>query len=479
MSDAERVLQLSLISHTNAGKTTLARTLLRRDVGEVLDQAHVTETSERFVMLELPARDASDPGGRIMLWDTPGFGDSTTLLRELEGRDDPLGWLAEQSFDRVEQLPLYSSQQAVLNVVEHADVVLYLVNASEEPGMAGYVEPEMQILGWIDRPVIVVLNQTGAPSNSDGRGKAEQRWRWHLASHAAVRDVISLDAFTRCWVQEGLLLLRLQALVPELHQGLMTRLLEQWRDENLETLTASARTLAELLWKAARDSEPAAEGWIARVGQRGPTRALAARLAAATRAASDQLIAAHRLEGDSAAWARGALEDVSVPGQRPDPRRAGVVGGVVGGLMGGLAADLASAGLSLGGGAIAGAILGGLGLGGLAWAYEQLGSGATPRVVWSKEFLQRFNQECLLRYLAVAHFGRGSGPWQERQTPEIWTPLVEAVSQRHAGSLARCVASARGSTDAELPPELVSSLDQALRDCLMDLYPGTERFLGS
>ena len=37
---------LSLISHTNVGKTTLARTLLRRDVGEVLDQAHVTEVSE-------------------------------------------------------------------------------------------------------------------------------------------------------------------------------------------------------------------------------------------------------------------------------------------------------------------------------------------------------------------------------------------------------------------------------------------------
>jgi len=33
---------LSLISHTNVGKTTLARTLLRRDVGQVLDQPHVT-----------------------------------------------------------------------------------------------------------------------------------------------------------------------------------------------------------------------------------------------------------------------------------------------------------------------------------------------------------------------------------------------------------------------------------------------------
>lgn len=39
------VVTLSLISHTNAGKTTLARTLLRRDVGEQGDQPHVTDTS--------------------------------------------------------------------------------------------------------------------------------------------------------------------------------------------------------------------------------------------------------------------------------------------------------------------------------------------------------------------------------------------------------------------------------------------------
>ena len=37
---------LSLISHTNAGKTTLLRTLLRQDVGEIADRAHVTVESK-------------------------------------------------------------------------------------------------------------------------------------------------------------------------------------------------------------------------------------------------------------------------------------------------------------------------------------------------------------------------------------------------------------------------------------------------
>ena len=46
------VVTFSLISHTNVGKTTLARTLLRRDVGDVLDREHVTDTNQRHSMLE-------------------------------------------------------------------------------------------------------------------------------------------------------------------------------------------------------------------------------------------------------------------------------------------------------------------------------------------------------------------------------------------------------------------------------------------
>ena len=43
---APTTIALSLVSHTNVGKTTLARTLLGRDIGEVRDAAHVTEAAE-------------------------------------------------------------------------------------------------------------------------------------------------------------------------------------------------------------------------------------------------------------------------------------------------------------------------------------------------------------------------------------------------------------------------------------------------
>ena len=64
-------------TRTSARRRSRARSL-RRDVGEVLDQAHVTDATERFVLHEAD-------GASLVLSDNPGFGDSVRLLRRLRG----------------------------------------------------------------------------------------------------------------------------------------------------------------------------------------------------------------------------------------------------------------------------------------------------------------------------------------------------------------------------------------------------------
>ena len=81
-------------------------------------------------MIETPQGDA------LVLWDTPGFGDSARLLRRLEQSGNPLGWFLTQVWDRYTDRPFWSSQQAMRNVRDHADVVLYLANAAEDPATA-------------------------------------------------------------------------------------------------------------------------------------------------------------------------------------------------------------------------------------------------------------------------------------------------------------------------------------------------------
>jgi len=193
-------IALSLVSHTNVGKTTLARTLLGIDIGEVRDEPHVTLLAERHTLIESPA------GDRLQLWDTPGFGDSVRLAKRLAQAGNPIGWFLTEVWDRFRDRGFWSSQRAVRNIVDTADVVLYLVNASEAPADAGYLDPEMRVMTLIGKPVVVLLNQLGPPRSPAEEAAEIARWRERVRSVPVVREVIALDAFARCWVQEGRLL---------------------------------------------------------------------------------------------------------------------------------------------------------------------------------------------------------------------------------------------------------------------------------
>ena len=318
-----RTLTLSLVSHTNVGKTTLARTLLRREVGEVLDQAHVTVENQRHELFATPT------GERLVLWDTPGFGDSARLARRFREEADPVGALVGGAWDPHEQAGLYCSQQAVRNIRDEADVVLYLVNAAEWPEEAGYVAGEMEVLGWIGRPVLVLLNQTGPPRDAEGAAPDLARWRDHLARYDCVKGTLSLDAFTRCWVQEGALLERVHAILPEDRKEVCTELLRAWRDAQLALFRESMEILARALAATAVDKERIVEGgWGHDAAQ--VRRKLAARLEDRTRDAQDQWIRLHGLEGRAAVEFRAELDDYRGGELLVDPKRAGTIGGAAG-----------------------------------------------------------------------------------------------------------------------------------------------------
>ena len=163
--------------------------------------------------------------------------------------------------------------------------------------------------------------------------------------------------------------------------------------------------------------------------------ALATRLDAAVRQATDRLIALHGLSGRAAEQilARVAGQfDVSRPAE---VGKSGVIGGLLSGALGGLAADLTAGGLTFGAGALIGALLGALGVGGAAQAYNLMRGGSQGQIVWSPQFLTQRVAAALLRYLAVAHFGRGRGAWVEGEYPPHWQVLVEEVTAARIAEL--------------------------------------------
>lgn len=486
MSVQKSQIALSLISHTNIGKTTLARTLLRRDIGLVADRAHVTLENQKYTVLE------TDAGESLQLWDTPGFPNCQKILSRVQGAKNPIVRILTDVWDRFRDRPSWCAQQAVLNVQQEADVVLYLVNAAEEPSMAGYIAPELQLLEWIGKPVIVLLNQTGTPRDHGEQQRLEQPWKEYFARYGFVGGVHSLDAFSRCWVQEGILFETIQSLLPSQDRSLMHRLFTVWQKTNLTVFHASMEQWALLVSGAARAHVMTRGDGSPMEGQKqqavdGLLKGLVNEVGATTKA----VIALHGLEGNAIGEIQARMEHVEVQrgsrGQGEATLSGTAIGGIGGALTSGAYAGLhleaATGGVSMGLFTVAGAVVGGvLGfLGGEAWTERQKGRTPTP-VTWSNEYLDVLVQDVIIRYLAIAHFGRGQGRYvADPEDPRFWIAKVKTlVSKQHVtlhNEWTRLRVQDPVSQTVENATPLTALLTSMTLELLWSTYPASKRFL--
>jgi hypothetical protein len=317
-----------------------------------------------------------------------------------------------------------------------------------------------------------------------------------MAPFAPVSAVLPLDAFARCWVQELALWqaveLALQGPSRTLPEGFeasqklvgpqaaesadgadgadgsegepgpkgseraaMARLRRAWLARRLATFDASVQALAECLGRigaarAAGGEGPAPAGWLDRLRRLGGTpagpgagaaadpaqAALALALDEEVRRSTGELIALHGLDGRAQSEVLALLAGEVATRERVPEGRAAMLGGAVTGALAGLKADLASGGLTLGGGLIAGGLLGALGAAGLARAVNVVRDTERRWVHWRAEAMAPRVESALLRYLAVAHFGRGRGEWQSGEAPAHWREAVKAVLAAQASDWA-------------------------------------------
>ncbi len=471
-----QTITLSLISHTNAGKTTLARTLLRRDVGEVRDAAHVTLFNEAYTLIE-------SAGARLVLWDTPGFGDSARLLKRLQRIDRPLVWFLSQLWDRVTNRPLWCAQQAMKNVRDDAEAVLYLANASESLAGGTFVEHEMEILGWLGKPVVVILNQTGSPRPAEEEAAEENIWREHLQKFSFVREVLNMDAFSRCWVQEGDLMDKISGVLPQEKRASFSLLSAAWMHRNEHVFRTAMRIVAHQLTASALDGiavKP--KSFLQILGlNRGPLeeewsdarQKLSESLAARVGQTMNKLIELHGLDGreERGELLNAARHDFAEP-QQVEASVWTALSSVATGALAGVVVDLKAGGLTLGGGMLAGGLFGGLSAYALIKTFN-LVRGEDNKLHWSREHFREQVKLALLGYLAVAHFGRGRGAWKRDQRPEHWQREVSQLVD-HSSTLTDAVWKRASQADAgvtSVNEEMEGMVRELGRETLRRLYP--------
>ncbi|WP_374675663.1 GTPase/DUF3482 domain-containing protein [Ideonella sp.] len=347
---AEAPLTVAVVGHTNAGKTSLLRTLTRRrDVGEVSDRPGTTRHAEA-VVLALPG---APP---VRLVDTPGLEDPVGLLALV--RAQPGRTPAERlraALSRPEAQAEFEQEAKVLRALLAADAAFYVVD-TREPVLPKH-HAEVALLHDSGRPVMPVLNQLRDPSS---RWSA---WRTTLAEHGlhvqAQFDAVApfMGAEARLYRDLATLLSDrrepLEALADALAEAAVQRQAAGWRliAHHLLGLAALRETLSrEELADAARRADRLA--------------AFRDRVATGAREAAWQLLQLHGFEpGDAELAGLPALQgdweaDLFNPDLLQQVVRHLGAGALVGAALG-LGLDIALHGLTLGVGTSIGAALGG------------------------------------------------------------------------------------------------------------------------
>lgn len=348
-------LRIAVVGHTNAGKTSLLRTLLRRaDFGEVAERPGTTRHVEAL-SLEIDGRAA------LRFLDTPGLEDATALLEHLRGLDAGLPRLARvRAFLAGPAARAEFEQEAKVlrSLLDEADAGLLVIDARESAALPKYAD-ELEILMLCGRPLMPVLNFVQAAGAAQ-----EQAWHTLLAGHG-LHAYVRFDAVAPFVGAEQHLYSDLGALLPE-RRAQLQQVAEHLLRERQERRAASLRLVAELLLGLAACREAVAQDSLSDTHARlAFVQAFRSMIAARTRRALDQLLSLHGFDRSMLAAAElpqlsGRWEsDLFNPELLKQAGRQFGGGAVVGGAIG-LAADVALAGLSLGAATSVGAALGGV-----------------------------------------------------------------------------------------------------------------------
>lgn len=354
MKPAERdeaPIRIAVVGHTNAGKTSLLRTLTRRiDFGEVSQRPGTTRHVERVDLLV-------DGHAAVRFFDTPGLEDAVSLKEHIDSDRDvstPPDRI-RRFLDGPEAHGVFEQEAKVLRTLLDVDAAFLVIDA-REPVLPKFRD-EIELIGSCARPVLPVLNFV-----RDAKSR-EPEWRALLAAYG-MHAVVRFDAAAPFVGAERDLYQDLVTLLRE-RRGELAKVTSFLDRQVVQRRESAAARIAELLVDAAATRRTVAADDFADPARRLPAvSALQQSISdKAQRCASDLLSLYGFRENDANEAPLPVLEgrwsmDFFSPEAMKD---AGVrlgQGAAVGAALG-VMADVALGGLSLGAGAALGGTLGG------------------------------------------------------------------------------------------------------------------------
>ncbi len=344
-------LNIAVVGHTNTGKTSLLRTLLRDpDFGEVADQPGTTRDVQAAALL-------MNGTPLLQLFDTPGLEDAVTLLDYLEQLQEPGQRLdgpgrIERFLHTREAAQRFEQEAKVLRQLLRSDAAFYVIDARSP--VLGKHRDELTILAWCARPLLPVLNFVAQPETRI------PEWRDALA-RLGLHATVEFDTVAPTLDGEETLYRKLATLV-DTSGDKIERLLVDLQQQRRSRRAAAAQLGAELLLDVAAMRLATPPDTVS-------LEAHASRLREVVlRRENNCVTAILRLYGfktrdvarsELPAWPPRLEMDLFHP-QTVRDMGVQMGKGVAAGAAAGAVVDLATAGLSLGTATLVGAALGGL-----------------------------------------------------------------------------------------------------------------------
>ena len=251
---ADALLNVAVVGHTNTGKTSLIRTMLRStEFGVIEDAAGTTRHVEQATL-------SADHDPILNLYDTPGLEDSRALsvhIKKQQAKSKLLlpVQILEQFATHVSVDDPLEQEAKVVRQVLRSDILLYIIDV-REPFLEKY-QLELEILTLSAKPIIPVFNFIA------GHNRELAAWRERLAAFH-MHATLEFDTVAFSFEAEKRLYRKMQTLLEPYHSRLQK--LIDYRAQLWNQLCLSgAKRIAELIVTVAcyRESKAAQHNAIA------------------------------------------------------------------------------------------------------------------------------------------------------------------------------------------------------------------------
>ncbi len=232
----DTLLNVAVVGHTNTGKTSLIRTMLRStEFGVIEDAAGTTRHVEQAAI-------SADNELILTLYDTPGLEDSRALsahIKKLGAKSKTLPALQilQQFVAQTTVNDPLEQEAKVIRQVLRSDILLYIIDV-REPFLEKY-RLELEILTQAGKPVLPVFNFIA------GHDHALVKWREHLAAFH-MHATLEFDTVAFSFEAEKRLYQKMQTLV-ESHYDRLQKLIDYRARLWNQLCLSGAKRVAELV----------------------------------------------------------------------------------------------------------------------------------------------------------------------------------------------------------------------------------------